>query len=580
MNTLLSPRATLLALASGVTLALGVSLPSTAQLNVTGGGATINDATIFVPTDGTITGTPAGIDTRGVITQGTFRDVTIQTNHGNLPTNAIFRPSTLPTINNFTGTPTDINAGATGTVLGTVSFQGVSALGAQFFNVPTTLNFSVVNAVPIANQGALTEYRATGFILQETGFVGAANGGAYIRRRTPVTLVQYGTGGAADTTVLGTPVPAAAYTGERAGASFTAPSIDLSFESGQVFAPPGLTFPGSNFIPGEGPGNNGRGLALGRLVRQFRPGFSQVAGISRFNRVAIILLPSFDDIVFNTGGTPGTGTATPPAGDDTTAGGDDENPLVGALPGTDDDDTVAEGDDDGDDVVADGDDDGDDVVADGDDDGDDVVADGDDDDDDVVADGDDDDDDDDDDAVAVNPNTGITQFRPVLPRFVFIGIFVFNNVPTGRWVDPPVADGFEYEMTPRDIPVGVASRVFPGMTGVAQADDAVFTRISGFPIGVDVDDSFVVAVEGRILGRFGPGDTLRFSDYASQLGDLLVNGGVRKFTISDINPAVSSVDPIAFPLQLDFNTETASFEMRALEADPTGELTRIAQTTR
>ncbi|MBF2036819.1 MAG: hypothetical protein IGR92_15435, partial [Leptolyngbyaceae cyanobacterium T60_A2020_046] len=177
-----------------------------------------------------------------------------------------------------------------------------------------------------------------------------------------------------------------------------------------------------------------------------------------------------------------------------------------------------------------------------------------------------DDDDDDDDGVAVNPNDGSTQFRAVLPRFVFIGVFVFQNVPSGRWVDPPVADGFEYEMTPRNIPVGVASRVFPGMTGVGEADDSVFTRISGFPIGVDADDTFVVSVEGIVLGEFSPGNTLRFSDYAEVLGDRLVDGGVRKFTISEINPAADSSNPIAFPLQLDFNTPTASFEMRALEA--------------
>ncbi|MDA0866904.1 MAG: hypothetical protein O2890_10890, partial [Cyanobacteria bacterium] len=53
------------------------------------------------------------------------------------------------------------------------------------------------------------------------------------------------------------------------------------------------------------------------------------------------------------------------------------------------------------------------------------------------------------------------------------------------------------------------------------------------------------------------------------LGDRLVDGGVRKFTISEINPAVDSSNPVAFPLQLEFNTNTASFEMRALEAADT-----------
>jgi hypothetical protein len=60
-----------------------------------------------------------------------------------------------------------------------------------------------------------------------------------------------------------------------------------------------------------------------------------------------------------------------------------------------------------------------------------------------------------------------------------------------------------------------------GMTGVGQADDSVFTRISGFPIDVDADDTFVVSVDGIVLGEFSPGDTLRFSDYADALGDRL-----------------------------------------------------------
>jgi hypothetical protein len=129
-----------------------------------------------------------------------------------------------------------------------------------------------------------------------------------------------------------------------------------------------------------------------------------------------------------------------------------------------------------------------------------------------------------------------------------------------------MADGFEYEMTARDVPVGVASRVFPGMTGVGQANDSVFTAISGFPTGVDDDDTFIVAVDDIVLGEFSPGETLRFSDYQDVLGDRLENGGVRKFVISGITPAVDSSDPLAFPLRLDFNTNTASFEMRALAA--------------
>ncbi|NEQ34293.1 MAG: hypothetical protein F6K04_25465 [Leptolyngbya sp. SIO4C5] len=175
---------------------------------------------------------------------------------------------------------------------------------------------------------------------------------------------------------------------------------------------------------------------------------------------------------------------------------------------------------------------------------------------------------------------GAVQVRPIFPRFVFIGVFVFQNVPSGRWFDPPATDGFEYEMIPRDVPVGLASRIFPGMTGVGQADDSLFTAISGFPQNVDADDRFTVSVEGQVLGEFGPGDTVNFSDYAELLGDRLVDGtGVRKFVVADINPSVDAANPVAFPLKVDFSTATASFEMRAMEATATAPVSQVSLET-
>ena len=160
---------------------------------------------------------------------------------------------------------------------------------------------------------------------------------------------------------------------------------------------------------------------------------------------------------------------------------------------------------------------------------------------------------------------GIIQAEPVLPVIIISGVFVFENVPSGVWYDPPMADGFEYVMQPRDIPIGVASRVFPGLSGSRQADDARFAAISGFPRGIDDDDRFTVSVDGIVLGEFGPNDTLTFSDYASVLGDSLEDGGVASFLVTGLDPAVDSSDPTAFPLRLDFTTPTASFEMRARE---------------
>ena len=570
MTAFLKNRYTLIGLTTGLALSV-YAAPSPAQLDVTGGEATINNADVFVPNaGGNIVGGSGGTDTRGVIYNGDFDNVTIQTNQGNIPSSAVFRANTLPTINGAAG-QTNLT-GLDGTVLGTLSFRGVGPLGARFFNIPTTLDFTITTNPLTVGGAAFDEYRAEGFILQETGFVTGAQGLGLVQRRTPVTVVQYGTGGAQDATVLGTPVPSAAFTGTRAGTTTTFGQIDLDFNGGVVLTPPGFTL---------GTPQDGGAQTADIIFRRFQSGTSQVTTISIFNQVALIDLPDFDDIIFDddADGIPNEDDDdfTDDVADDDSddddgddddnddddgvvgdGGSSDDGGLIGALPDTGD----GSSDDGG--VVDDGGDSGDD---DSDDD------DGDDDD------GDDDDDDDDDGGVVTHPNDGGDQFSPILPRFVFIGIFVFTNVPSGRWVDPPMADGFEYEMTARDVPVGTPSRVFPGMTGVGQADDSVFTRISGFPIDVDADDTFVVSVDGIVLGEFSPGDTLSFSDYADALGDRLVDGGVRKFTISEINPAVNTRDPIAFPLQLDFNTNTASFEMRALETDPNGETTRISSAT-
>ncbi len=572
---------TLMGLTSGLAFVL-VASPSQAQLDVTGGGATVDNADIFVPTDGNITnGVLQQTDDRAVIyNYDGFNSVTIETNQGTIPTSAIFRANTLPTINNAVGA-TDLQ-GLDGRVLGTLTFPSISPQGLLFFNIPTTLNFTVDNSVPVGGGTPLTEFRAEGWILQETGFVADASGIGFVQRQTPVTLVQYGAT-AEDKTVLGNDVPATAYAAERAGTTVLDQTVDLSFDSGAVFTPPGFTLEGAT-------PDQDQAVQIGRY--QFQE--SQITYLSLFTNVALINLPSFDDIVFDDdvndddGGdrdrghgndddgfdedNPGNSDGTNRGGNDDSSS-DDDGGVVGDDSSSDDDVVGDDSSSDDGGVVGDDSSSDDDVVGDDSSSDDDVVADsGDDNSDDQ---GDDEDEDDDDDIVT-NPNDGSNQFRPIFPGFVFIGIFVFNNVPSGRWVDPPSADGFEYEMTSRDVPVGVASRVFPGMTGVGQADDAVFTRISGFPTGVDADDTFVVSVEGTVLGEFSPGDTLRFSDYAQALGDRLVDGGVRKFTISEINPSVNARNPVAFPLQLEFNTDTASFEMRALEATAAGDDTQIS----
>lgn len=149
-----------------------------------------------------------------------------------------------------------------------------------------------------------------------------------------------------------------------------------------------------------------------------------------------------------------------------------------------------------------------------------------------------------------DPGTGpgSSQANPVMPTTIIIvvniPVFIFNDVDSGDWFDPPMAKGFEYVMK----------------------SDSTFTSISGFPKGIDADDRFTVVVDGKTLGEFKAGETVKFSDYKAVLGNSLVNGGVKKFIVRDIDPAVDATNPRAFPLKIDFNTPKASFEQRAVES--------------
>ena len=131
---------------------------------------------------------------------------------------------------------------------------------------------------------------------------------------------------------------------------------------------------------------------------------------------------------------------------------------------------------------------------------------------------------------------GSSQDNPILPFEVEAGVFRFFDVERGVWVDPPLAFGFEYTMT----------------------SGSLFTEILDFPIGIDADDLFTVTVGDTVLGEFGTGDSVDFT--------ALLGGGVSSFKVTGIDPLVDGSDPTAFPLRLDFNTPTASFEMVALTA--------------
>ena len=136
---------------------------------------------------------------------------------------------------------------------------------------------------------------------------------------------------------------------------------------------------------------------------------------------------------------------------------------------------------------------------------------------------------------AVSLDTGGSQDDPILPVRDANGRFRLLDITSGAWVDPPLVSSYQFTM---------------------DSSSSLFSGILDFPTGFN--SSFTVSSGGQELGSFGPGDAFFFP-----------GEGVSEFTISDINPLVDSEDPLAFPIQLAFNTTTASFSMTPIiEGNP------------
>jgi hypothetical protein len=123
--------------------------------------------------------------------------------------------------------------------------------------------------------------------------------------------------------------------------------------------------------------------------------------------------------------------------------------------------------------------------------------------------------------------------EPFLPTEVIgDGTNRFLGLPGGRIYDPPVASGFIYRTI----------------------DGSLFTEAFGFPAGFD--EPFTVTVNGNFVGQFNAGESVDFTGF--------LGGGVSQFEVRGISPLVDPADPLVFPLGLDFNQPTASFEMTAI----------------
>jgi hypothetical protein len=131
-------------------------------------------------------------------------------------------------------------------------------------------------------------------------------------------------------------------------------------------------------------------------------------------------------------------------------------------------------------------------------------------------------------SVHVQP-TGFSQDDPVAPSDSSDNGFGFCGVITHSWFDPPSCYGYKYVMI----------------------SDALFTSIADFPTGFVAP--FAVRANGQLMGTFGPGQSANFTDRPG--------GRVSSFTVTGIMPLRDPGDPLAFPLKIDFNTQTADFEM-------------------
>ncbi|NJM59205.1 MAG: PEP-CTERM sorting domain-containing protein [Oscillatoriales cyanobacterium RU_3_3] len=134
---------------------------------------------------------------------------------------------------------------------------------------------------------------------------------------------------------------------------------------------------------------------------------------------------------------------------------------------------------------------------------------------------------------------GLSQQNPIMPNVTLPGFWSFFDVPTDRFIDPPTAYGFRYEIT----------------------SDSLFTQILDFPTGFNTP--FTVLVKDVLLGEFTVGNSVNFSNYSTLLGNLLVGGsGVKEFSVTGLN--VDPTNPAAFPLKVAFNTDKANLNMHAL----------------
>lgn len=136
---------------------------------------------------------------------------------------------------------------------------------------------------------------------------------------------------------------------------------------------------------------------------------------------------------------------------------------------------------------------------------------------------------------------GSVQAVPILPTTVQDSAFVFENAPSGDWIDPPATNGFQFATD--------------GASSV--------TKILSLPLNIDPDNTYTVVVAGQSLGNFAAGASV---DFVKLLGH-----AVSDFAVLGIDPVVDAGNPRAFPIQLAYDTDSANLTMTPSDAFTPGD---------
>jgi hypothetical protein len=146
--------------------------------------------------------------------------------------------------------------------------------------------------------------------------------------------------------------------------------------------------------------------------------------------------------------------------------------------------------------------------------------------------------------------TGIGVTPPTAPTVSSPSNATFAGISSGSIVDPLAPDSQGDQSLSNS----------NGQVIFTTTDGSIFTTIT---LPSTVAGTLDVSVDGIDLGQFQPGQEIDFSDFASELGDLLIGDpGVESFEITGLDGLTN------FPLELNFDNSSADFSVTTSVPEP------------